>query len=139
MIEKNIKNQIKNVFKGKSQVLACYFFGSHSLGFAGKKSDLDIAIVVENKQKISQREVLKVLLENVDIPYEIDLTVVDLQSSPLLLFQIIKGNCIYRKKGFNIVPMEAEILHKFYDTQHMRDIYSSYLNKSLKEGKYGYR
>jgi predicted nucleotidyltransferase len=114
--------------------------GSRIKGYGVKNSDLDMAIFVDDKKKVSLRKISSLFnKKKIDIPYEIDISIVDLSSSPLFLFQIIKdGQCIYSKSPLGKTELELKIMHIFYDTQHIRNIYHQYLSQSVEKGIYGY-
>lgn len=141
ILNKTTIQKLKQLFSRKKEVLAVYAFGSQVNGYAGKKSDLDLAIFVKDKKQVGERDILKPLInENIKFPFEIDLTVVDFTSPPLLLFQIVKnGQCLYKKSRLIKNELETKTILFYYDNQHMRNIYSHYLKKSLDEGTYGYR
>ena len=141
ILDQTTIQKLKKLFSGKKEILAVYVFGSQVNGYAGRKSDLDLAVFVKDKKQVGERDILKLLIKkDIKIPFEIDLVVVDFDSPPLLLFQIVKnGICLYRKNPLERIELEARIMHFYYDNKYMRDTYSYYLKKSLKEGTYGYK
>lgn len=140
ILKETIIQKLKKIFSERKEITAVYVFGSRAGDFAGRQSDLDLAVMVADREKISERELLKFLInKGIKLPFSLDLCCVDLSSSPLFLYQIIKnGVCIYEKDYFGRVVLEGKILDIYYDTQHLRDIYNYYQKKSLKEGTYGY-
>ena len=90
--------------------------------------------VNEEMAKIAKQRCDKVVLGNaeqiktIDFPKDLDLSVVDKNSSPLFLFQIVStGQCIYQSSEKEKVSFEAFTLGNYYDTAHLRKIYYSYL------------
>lgn len=140
ILKKTTIEKLKKAFSKRKEILAVYAFGSRAADFASSQSDLDLAVVVSGRDKISEREIIKFLLkEEIKVPFNLDLSCVDFDSSPLFLYQIIKnGLCIYEKDSLLRGRIEAKILHLYYDNQHMRNIYHYYLQKSFKEGTYGH-
>jgi predicted nucleotidyltransferase len=140
LLNKTVIEKLKAVFSQNKEIVAVYLFGSRINGFAKTGSDLDLAIFVTNRNKISERMILKSFVnKDFGIPYEIDLVCADLDSPPILLLQIIKnGVCIYEKNKSQKVDLEAKIMNIYYDNQYMRNIYNYYLEKSLQEGSYGH-
>ena len=58
----------------------------------------------------------------------------------LFLYQIVKnGVCVYEKEPYERIKFESQALSLYYDNEHLRNIYHSYLQRSFKEGDYGYR
>ena len=133
-----LTNQVKKIADLVPEIKLIYLFGSQAVDRVNEESDLDIAVFVENQDEVSVRKLL-VKFNQVGInPINLDLSVVDLNSSPLFLLQIIKkGKCLYKRKETLQASIEGKIMQRYYDTQHMRDIYSYYLDKSIKEGTYG--
>lgn len=140
ILNQSLIQKLKKAFSQQKEVLAVYVFGSRLVDMAYPQSDLDIAVLVSNRKKLSERELLRFLKEKeINIPFSLDLSCVDLESPPLFLFQIIKnGICLYEKNSFQKTNLESFILRLYYDNQHLRNIYRHYLQKSLKEGTYGY-
>ena len=130
--------KVQKILARQPNVLTAYLFGSQAGGFASKKSDLDLAVVVEDKRKLNEFDLLK-LLNKVRFSRDLDISVVDRTSSPLFLFEIISGGKrIYEKNRERIVAFEARVLNFYYDTRHLRNIYKIYLKEALEKGAYGY-
>lgn len=128
--------------KKKPQVIAVYLHGSQVKGYAGKESDTDVAVVVEDKDMI--RDELRLMAEVAgELPVKNpDVRVIDRQSSPLFLFNIVRdGKLIYKRNSRKKVAFESFVLRKYYDTSYMRNIYEKYLYRSVKKeaAKYGFR
>ena len=132
-------NKLKIILGKERIILASYLFGSKINGLGKKDSDLDLAVVVSDRKKYQELDLLP-MISKISFPADVDLSVVDLSSSPILLFQIIKnGICLYEKSKQERFNFEAQALRVYYDTQYMRDIYHYYLDKSIKEDTYGRR
>ena len=138
VLSKNTINKIQKILTGKSDAIAAYLFGSQATGFAGKESDLDIAIAVKDKRSLNELDFLK-LFQDIHFPGNLDLSVIDNTSSPIFLFEIIcHGKRIYKKNEDEATSFEAEVLRSYYNTRHLRDIYRLYLKENLEKGIYGY-
>lgn len=140
ILTKNQVQKMKDIFSQLKEIKAVYLFGSRIKGYDVEKSDLDMAVFVDDKRKISLRKILSLFnKKKVSFPFEIDVSIVDLSSSPLFLFQIIKnGRFIYSKSPKQKAGLESKIMHIFNDTQHIRNIYHQYLDKSMEREAYGY-
>lgn len=140
ILDSALRKQLKKVFSQKKDILAVYIFGSRASGLTVASSDLDLAVFLNDRKKISEREIIKFLKEaGVEIPFNLDLVCVDFDSSPLFLYQIIKnGFCLYQRQSFSKTNLEALILKLYYDNQHLRNIYRQYRQQSFQEGTYGY-
>lgn len=137
MLDSYLISQIQTALEKEPNILVVYVFGSFVKGEETLESDFDIAFVVKDK-KITTDEKIYKLIKDIHFPKDLDISVIDKSSSPLLLFQIIStGKRIYEKNENLTNSFEAYVLNTYYDTQHLRNIYYQYLkNKYLDyEGK----
>lgn len=124
---------LKELFKNIPEVLAGYFYGSRASGYASLNSDLDLAVVVDNSAKINYGE-LYLKVNQILKDAEIDLRIITKQTSPTFIFQVIKtGQCIYQRSGVEKMQFEAKALGEYYDGEHIRNIYDSYLKSFFKD------
>lgn len=127
MLTPQFIEQIKVAVEKEPEIIAVYVFGSAVKGDMGAESDLDVALVVKHKNSTSEDQLYH-LIRNVHFPQELDLSVVDLHSSPLFLYQIISsGKRIYACNELEANNFESQVLSRYYDTAHMRSIYYYYL------------
>jgi uncharacterized protein len=133
MIDDKISSVLQEGLSKESGIVCAYIFGSYAKKLDNKESDIDVAVVVENKKSITEDYVYD-LIKDAPFPKDLDLPVVDKTSSPLFLFQIIKsGKRIYEKDRRTATSFEAFVLKDYYDTQHIRNIYNSYLKKKFSQ------
>lgn len=131
MLDKNLTDQIREIFKKEPEVLAVYCFGSFAKGKASSQSDFDLAFVVDDKKSTSLDRIYE-LIRNLKFPKDLDLSLVDKSSSPLFLYEIItNGKRIYERDKQEITLFEAYILKNYYDNSHMRQIYYQYLKEKF--------
>jgi len=139
MNNQDIQHLINKTLVSDPKVIAAYVFGSRAKKMAIRESDFDLAVVVKKKTAASYDAVYE-RIKHVRFPADLDLVIVDKESSPLLLFEIIRdGTCIYKRSEQERVNFEARALHTFYDTQHMRNIAYSYLPRQFTISSYGNR
>jgi hypothetical protein len=131
----DFSRQCQQRLENDPNVIAAYIFGSRAQDYAHPHSDIDVALLVEDRQQVSHRNYFRKLAQiNLTLASEIDLVIADKNSPPLLLFQIIKtGQLIYQRSHQERAELEARIMLIYYDTQHIRDIYNYYLSKSIEE------
>lgn len=131
---------LNDILQKEKDVIALYVFGSHAENRARPDSDFDMAVVVEDRAKKDEfyfLEKFKHLI--IPLPSNSHLTVVDLQSSPLLLQRIVKtGVLFYNKSKQDEAVFRAQVALRYFDTAHLREIQNLYLDKRFKEGTYGY-
>lgn len=123
MISTGLISQIQKALQKEAGILAAYVIGSQVGEKARQESDFDLAVVVENKKLLNEDKIYE-LIRHLEFPKDLDLSVVDRSSSPLFLFQVIShGQKIYSQDPLKTASFEAFVLHYYYDTQHLRDIY----------------
>lgn len=135
-INDDLIRQIQSRARHEPNILAVYLFGSLPKGYAGRESDLDLAVVVDKKKPDSEDTIYE-LIKDIQFPKNLDLSVVDRASSPLFLFQVVsKGQRIYERNRSDMVQFEAFVLHNYYDTVHLRAIYARQLKKKFSQETY---
>lgn len=129
MIDKRLVAQIKKALSKEPRIRLAYVLGSVVSGRERADSDFDLAVVIDDVTKIEFEQIYK-LLAHLSFPKDLDLSIVDKNSSPLFLFQITStGRCIYRKSDNEKVAFESFVMKNYYDSAHLRNIYSSYLKE----------
>lgn len=122
-MQDTLYSEISTALAKEPQVIAVYVIGSTVSGNSTSGSDFDLAVIVKNRTKVSDDRIYD-LLQDISFPRNLDLSVVDKSFSPLFLFQIIsKGKRIYEKSDKSAADFESFVMHNYYDTQHIRNIY----------------
>lgn len=127
--------KIQNFLWNFPKVTAGYLYGSQVKGKDNPQSDLDMGIICSNRMGISPTK-MGVELQQFIPQLHLDLTVLDSDSDPLLLIQVINGRLIYQKSLKERLLMETKLLHLYEDNLILRKINNYYLEKSFKEGLY---
>ncbi len=110
-------------------IIAVYFHGSRANNFASTKSDSDIAVVLY-KRPTNTTKIINLIEDQINLPNP-DIRLVDLESSPVFLFSFIQsGKILYEKDHDERIKFESMAMRKYYDTEHMRSIFRSYLYKA---------
>ncbi len=129
MIDEKLILEIQQVLSRESEIKLAYILGSVVSGRLKSDSDFDLAVVVDDVTKISYNQIYQ-LISHISFPKDLDLSVVDRKSSPLFLFQITStGRCVYQKSEAERIAFEECVMKNYYDTAHIRNIYSSYLKE----------
>lgn len=120
-------SQLVDILRQNKAVLGVYFIGSSAHRKTRKESDFDLAVLVDDRRLLNEDKVYE-LIRNLSFPKDLDLSVVDSKSSPLFLFEMVsRGQRIFTRSEEEIAAFAAYVLHKYYDTNHIRKIYYSYL------------
>lgn len=129
MVDKKLVPQIGEVLSKEPRVKLAYVLGSVVSGRERIGSDFDLAVVVNDTAQINYDQIYQ-LVFSLNFPKDLDLSIVDKNSSPLFLFQITStGRCVYQRSNEEKVSFEAYVAENYYDTAHLRNIYSSYLKE----------
>lgn len=134
----NQSRELIDIFRQNHAVLLAYVFGSVTQDKHREGSDFDLAIFRDRNSELNEFGLIKETTIATLIP-NLHLSVVDMESSPLLLKQIIDGVCIYERDKYLKTNTEAMVMNIYFDTQHFRDVQNYYLQKRIEEGTYGYR
>lgn len=133
MVDRKLVYSMQHTLKKEPQVVAAYVVGSSVTKDAMKAHDFDLVVVVENKANLNDDAIYK-RISHIQFPKDLDLSIVDKTSSPLFLFQIIsKGKRIYGRSLRDVILFEAFVMHNYYDTAHMRNIYFTYLKEKFSQ------
>lgn len=130
MVDQKKQDKLKGLFKLYPQIIAVYLYGSQVGGYASKKSDLDVAVVVNAPQNIDYGD-LYLKTSQIIKGFELDLRVATLKNDPTYLFEVIRGKCFYQRSERDRINFETMVLRNFYDGKHIRDIYYHYLKQSF--------
>lgn len=131
MKNEDLYNQIHSALEKNPQILAAYVVGSTISGNVTSKSDFDLVVIVPNRKIMGEDKVYE-LIRHLEFPRDLDLSVADRASSPIFLYQIItKGLRIYKREDLDAGEFEAFVLHNYYDTAHIRNIYNIHLKEKF--------
>ena len=144
MGQKNL-DEIKNQLKSKLNMLVSFYnikllyvFGSYAKNKSNRKSDLDIAILLEDGYNPTIK--LNIIGELVDIFNRDDVDLVILNNAnPVLKHQIIKhGIVLYEESEETKVHFEVRVLKEYMDMEHFRKTQMKYVKEwfhALGDGK----
>lgn len=136
MLDNKTIQKLKQAFSKNPDIRGAYIFGTYAINKIKSESDFDLAVVVQDMKKTSLEKVYS-LIKHCSFPKDLDLTIVDHSSSPLLSYEIVKnGKRIYTQNEMKSIDFEAEALYKYYDTAHIRNIYFSYLSDKFSKTRY---
>lgn len=127
MINKLLIQKIKHSLTKEPGIILAYILGSSASGRVREDSDFDLAVIVDDQKNTSFKHIYK-MVSQINFPKNLDLSVVDKNSSPIFLFQITStGKCIYLRSDKDKIYFEAFVMKNYYDSAHLRKIYYNYL------------
>jgi uncharacterized protein len=132
------EKEVKEFLQKQDQVKLAYLFGSVAWQRAGKLSDVDLAIFLDESLDRKERFSLKLRLLSVleDILKTNQLDLVIMNDSPVSLnFEIIKANHPLFIRDRNLkVDLEHYIMSRYLDRQYYDKRWSDNLIKKVAEG-----
>ncbi len=115
------ERELIEYFRSKDNILLAYLFGSTVRGNTGRLSDIDIAILVDEKS--SKKEHLDIelkILSEITILIKRDkIDLILLNEAPLLLaYNVIKNGVILKSNEMERVKFEIKIISTYLDQQY---------------------
>lgn len=115
------EKELTEYFSSKDSIIVAYLFGSTVRGDAGRLSDVDIAVLLE--EKISKKDrfdlELKLMGEIAILIKKNKIDLIVLNEAPLLLsYNIIKSGIILKSDETERVKFETKILSMYMDERY---------------------
>lgn len=131
--------KIQRYFASQKDVAAVYLYGSFAKGTTQPGSDIDFGVLFEKKVRDIHR-IVKIYSDlcNLKLPAEPDVKDLNLAQPPVFLLNVIQGQLLFNRDEQKKNEFEVAVLRQYYDTQRLRDLRYSYMQKRLREGTYGY-
>lgn len=122
MISKNDRQKIEKYLADQDSVDLAYLFGSQSNGKANFLSDVDVAVLFDEKISVEERFKEKIkIMGNLGILLGLNkIDVVDLNSADIgLQFSVIENrDILINKDNFKRVLFESAVMTKYQDYRH---------------------
>ena len=133
---------LKDTLGARPEIKFAYLFGSHAKGTAGKLSDIDVAVFVEDTalkadypygyKAMLITELMKALKTN-----KIDVVILN-EAKPFLCSQVIKdGVLLSCNDEAARIEFWVNTLHRYNDAKWLLGIQEHYMQKRIEEGKFG--
>ena len=132
---------LRRVFRRRPEILAAYLYGSHAKGRAGRHSDVDIGILLQERR--GRPEIRIPPTYEVDVAGEIAGTVGDervevviLNSAPPLLAHEATrhGHRLFVRRSRPVMRFELRTRQRYLDTVSLRAIQDHYLDRIIRRG-----
>lgn len=130
-----IENQIKDYFNNKEGIAAVYLYGSYASGQAQPQSDVDLAILFDNRDlDFVNKRMKEIHIELTrHLRKDLHLTALDF-AGELLLKQILKtGNCLLVNDTKKLAYFTMSALSRIVDFQYHLDKMQSAMTRRVME------
>ena len=129
-------------FAARPDVRLAYLFGSQARGTAGRRSDVDLAIVLDpatSSAHAARRDQLAAELMGCLHRNDVDLVLAD-RAPPLLRHRIAhEGRCLLAADPLEATRFAVAALRDYEDTRPLRAIAAAALRRRLAAGQFGVR
>jgi len=113
-----LKDEIKEVLKGHEEILVAYLYGSMVKGYEGKKSDIDVGLLLKEDfeaEALYPARIAREIKEKCGFNQEVDVRI--LNKGPYrFLHQVIRGGeVILSKDERERVRFETSVIDEYID------------------------
>ncbi len=141
-MNESIINKIKDYLYSRDDVVAGYIFGSYSIEKIRPQSDIDIAVLLEDKINSKDYGYIKLSVINDLIEIlsfdRIDLVILN-TAAPLLSHEVIKrGILLFSKDETRRLRYIANVTMHYLDTIYLRKVQDKILHEKIRSGEFGY-
>ena len=135
-MKSNLNTRLKNFFKEKPEIIAVYLFGSQSVGKAGRSSDVDIGILLDPCERVTQIEKRNQYMVELAHMFRKEIHPIILNSAGEELMRQIfaKGTCILVKDQKKLSLFKMTMYARIADFGYYRDKMQAGLIKNIMEG-----
>lgn len=129
---------VTKYFKARPNVSAVYLYGSRARGDERQDSDIDLAVLLSNKQKPTSSDMPQVtFMQELTKHLQRKVDVQDLQSCSVDFVHrvLTEGKLITANNDTERVAFEEEILRKYFDMKPGLDEYYTKLSEITKKGE----
>ena len=134
-----IRDNVVTCVAKRREIQAAYIFGSVASGRTGTGSDIDVALLLNDKSSCLKRldyrlRVAADISKAIGRP-DLDLVVLN-DAPPVLAHQVLsKGKLIFERSRTARVAFQVRAVNLYLDTEPMRALFRRYLKQRIREGK----
>ena len=135
-------NRLKEFFNSRIDVVAAYVFGSYASDKLSTESDIDIAVLLDEKVRrkdysFVKQEIITALIENLSFN-KVDVVLLN-TAPPLLCHEVIKkGTVICSRNEEKRIEFTVKAAMRYLDTIHLRNIQDRIIHERIRSGDFGY-
>lgn len=112
-----MEEKLKNILKDKDYIHFAYLFGSQATGFATEKSDVDVAVYIDEGRRKDFFDIRLKLMEDITRGTKKDSDVIILNTAkPFLAFVVIQeGKLILDNRKKSVAEFELKAFNEYHD------------------------
>lgn len=131
---KMIIKKIKKIFQKRKGILFCYLFGSFAYNNFNSKSDIDLAVYLNNEEMADFFDERLELISEISQVLKKQADVLVLNTAPLFLkFVVLKeGKLIFSKDEKQRIDFELKTMNNYFD---FKPILEKYNQRMLSQNK----
>lgn len=134
-----IINQLKKAL-AKQPVKLAYLYGSYARGQETPKSDIDIAVIMNENSKKADYEIANELHLSINNGSLINVVTINEKTNSIFLHSILKTRVVLISKNERErVSFEVKTTKKYWDDEYLRKKFRFYQKKSQKEDPYRFK
>jgi predicted nucleotidyltransferase len=120
-MEKNdlkiITESLEKIFQKKKEVLFCYLFGSFAYRNFNSKSDVDVAVFLDKKNKVDFFEKRLELTSEISRALKKETDILILNTAPLFLKYVVlkEGKLIFSRNENQRIGFELKTMNDYFD------------------------
>ena len=127
-----IKEKLISYFKNKPEIIAVYLFGSLTGDNFSDRSDIDIALMLKDNEKLTAFNYRLQVMTELEGLLQREVDVIIFSRGDLRLqHQILKGELLIGHNSQERVRRETHSRQKYLDMRYFFDIYEEKLGKGL--------
>ncbi|MEW6686812.1 MAG: nucleotidyltransferase domain-containing protein [Candidatus Edwardsbacteria bacterium] len=130
---------LRRIFKDYPEILAAYLFGSATETLYREGSDIDVAVLLDEKlNKLESFSLELKLGEEIERELKKKVDLVILNRVPLaLLFQVIRGVLVFERNSTQRAIFEAKMLPQCYENERFFKMHAKALYQRARRGRLG--
>jgi len=113
-----LKEGIREVLKGRKEILVAYLYGSTVKGYEGKRSDIDVGLLLKEDFKaeaLYQAQIAGEIKERCGLDQEVDVRILN-EGSHRFLHEVIKtGELVLSTDDRERVRFETSVVDRYVD------------------------
>lgn len=127
---------LKSKLASEEEVKFAYLFGSQVRQDVGKRSDIDIAVYLDNgvdgfRYRLYLMEAIIKAVKN----EKVDIIILN-TATLLLCHQVVKNGVVLKDDKGQRLDFETRVLKEYLDTEYLRNTQLSYMREHIKGGTY---